>query len=104
VLNYERFSPTPDGTITDRSVTITAGGTAQTAAPANPTRVYLLIQNPSAAPGPVWFSTSTTAVADSPAIELAPGQAWESPASVCPTGAISVIAATTGAKVTIKEA
>jgi hypothetical protein len=104
VLNYERFAPAPDGSLTDRSVTITTGGTAQEAAPANPNRVYLLVQNPTTSPGPVWFSTSTTAVADSPSIELQPGQSWESPASFCPTGAISVIAATTGAKVTIKEA
>jgi hypothetical protein len=104
MLNYQRFAPAPDGTLTDRSATIAAGGTAQEAAPANAARVYLLIQNPGTAPGPIWFAAGAIAVAASPSIELAPGQAWESPASFCPTGAISVIAATTGATVTIKEA
>ena len=104
MLNYERYAPSPDATLTDRSVTITTGGTAQDAAPANPNRVYLLIQNPSGNSGSVWFAIGTTATAASPAIELQPGQAWESQSSLCPTGAVSLIHATTGTKITVKEA
>ena len=89
---------------TDRSVTITLGGTAQTAAAANPARRYLFIQNPSGSGGTLWFSTKTTAVAASPSIELVAGASYESPAHYCPTGALSVIHGTTNAKITIREA
>ena len=104
MLNYERYAPAPDGSLTDRSVTIITGGTAQEAAPENEARVYLLIQNPSTNTGSVWFAVGTAATAASPSIELQPGQAWESPGSFCPTGAVSVIHATTGTQITIKEA
>lgn len=90
------------GALTDKSGTITTGGTAQTAAAANTSRKYLFIQNPSTAPGSLWFSTVTTAVAASPSIELVPG-ASDATGVFCPTGAVSVIAATTGHAFTMRE-
>lgn len=90
------------GALTDKSGTITTGGTAQTAAAANTARKYLLIQNPSTAPGSLWFSTVTTAVAASPSVELVPGASYES-GLFCPTGAVSIIGATTGQAFTARE-
>lgn len=92
------------GALTDRSGTITAGGTAQNAAGALSTRKYLYIENPPNATERLWFSTNATAVADSPSIGLEAGQSFEYPAHFCPTAAVSVIAATTGHKFTVKEA
>lgn len=91
------------GALTDKSGTITTGGTAQTAAALNASRKYLFIQNPSTAPGSLWFSTVTTAVAASPSIELVPGASYES-GLFCPTGAVSIIGATTGQAFTGREA
>ncbi len=88
----------------DRSGTITEGGTAQTAAAAKVTRRYLYIENPITATERLWFWTVATAVADSPSISREPGQSWENPAHFCPTGAVSVIAATTGHAWTAREA
>lgn len=92
------------GALTDRSVTITTGGTAQQAAAALTTRKYLLIQNPSGSGGSCWFSTVATAVAASPSIELVAGASYENPAHFCPTGAVSVIHPVTNAKITVREA
>lgn len=90
------------GALTDRSGTITAGGTAQAAAAANTARKHLFIQNPSTAPGSLWFSTTDTAVQASPSIELLPGASAVT-GSFVPTGAVSVIAATTGHAFTMRE-
>lgn len=92
----------------NRSGSITAGGTAQLAVAANDSRRYLLIQNKSTALESFWVDFDATAVADSPSIEIAPGVTifWETGDAqevYIPTGAISVIAATTGTKFTIKE-
>jgi len=91
------------GALTDKSGTITTGGTAQTAAAANTSRKYLFIENPYTATETLWFSTVAAAVADSPSIALQPGDTWENPPHFCPTGAVSVIAATTGHKWTARE-
>ena len=88
-------------TVTNKSGTITSGGTAQTAAAAKQ-RVYLFIQNPSTETESLFFSTDTTAVAASPSVELQPGQSATFLFAV-PETAISVIAATTGHKFTVKE-
>lgn len=90
------------GALTDKSGTITTGGTAQTAVAANTARKYLFIQNPSTASGSLWFSTVATAVAASPSIELVPGASYES-GLFCPTGAVSIIGATTGMAFTGRE-
>jgi len=93
----------PGGALTDKSGTITSGGSAQQAAAANAARRYLLVSNPSAAED-LWFNLGTAAVANQPSIRLPPGTAWESPSSFCPTGLVSVIAATTSHAFTVKEA
>jgi len=89
--------------ITDKSGTLTTGGTAQTAAAARNQRAFLLIQNPENETENLFFSVDTTAVADSPSISLAPGDGVIFD-QVVPTGAVSVIAATTGHQFTVKEA
>lgn len=88
------------GTITNRSSTITAGGTAQTLAAANMNRRYLFIQNISSED--LWFNIGTTAVADQPSIKLTPGSSFEF-AEFVPVEAISIIGATTGSKFVAKE-
>jgi hypothetical protein len=93
----------PSGALTDKSGTITAGGTAQVAAAANSSRKYLFLQNPTGAPGSLWFSTTATAVAASPSVELVPGASYET-GSFVPTGAVSIIGATTGQAFTGREA
>ena len=93
---------TAKSTLTDASVTIAAGDTAQTAAAENSGRKYLFVQNPSASGGTLWFSTKATAVKASPSIELPPGASYENPAHFCPTGAVSVIHPVTGAKITVR--
>lgn len=90
-------------TFTNRSGTITTGGTAQNAAAEKKGRSYFFLQNPSTETESLWFSMDTTAVAASPSIELQPGQSYESGSTVS-IGAVSVIAATTGHKFTAKEA
>lgn len=92
------------GASTNRSVTITTGGTAQQAAAALSTRKYLFIQNPSGSGGTLWFNTLATAVAASPSIELVAGASYENPAHFCPTGTVSVIHSVTNALITVREA
>lgn len=84
------------GSLTNRSGTITSGGTAQNAAAALSTRVYFFLLNPATETEILWFSTVATAVAASPSIPLYPGQSFEFNGTFCPSGAVSVIAATTG--------
>lgn len=92
------------GTLIDRSGTITAGGTAQTGVAAKADRRYLLVQNKSTASESFWVNFGgTAAVADSPSIEIAPGVTLTFESGFVPSGAISVIAATTGTAFTIKE-
>jgi hypothetical protein len=91
------------GTLTDRSTTITAGGTAQQLVAANTSRRYLLIINPLTATENLWVNFTTTAVTDSPSIGLAPGDSLVMEGMFVTTEVVSVIAATTGHKVTAKE-
>ena len=90
------------GFLRDCSGSISSGGSAQNVAGASE-RSYLLIQNKSAATESFWVSFVTTAVADSPSIEVVPGTTLTWDAGFIPSGIISVIAATTGTKFTIKE-
>lgn len=97
--NYVRPST---GTLTDRSGTITTGGTAQQAMAANTSRKYLLIQNISDTN--MWINFTTTAVQDSPSILLlANGGSLAQEAGFVSTEAVSIICATTGKKWTAKE-
>ncbi|AMM22999.1 hypothetical protein [Variovorax sp. PAMC 28711] len=88
-------------THTDKSGTITAGGTAQTPFAINAARRGFLIQNNSA--GDLWFNTLATAVQSQPSIKLPAGGYYESPYGGCPTTAISIIGATTAQAFSARE-
>lgn len=86
----------------DKSGTIATGGTAQDAVAADTGRQYLLIQNIDAAED-LWVNFGTNAVSASAGSILVPAKSslvFEHVA--CPTGRVSVVAATTGHKFTIK--
>lgn len=85
---------TAQGTPTDRSSTLTTGGTAQQLAASNSTRKYLLVQNQSS--GYLYIRFTGTAVQDQTSIRLDPGGTYENPPHYCPTSAVSIIGATTG--------
>ncbi len=89
------------GTVTNRSGTITLGGTAQTAVAINTSRKYLVIQNTSDTD--LWFNFTTTATADQPSFKLIPSASFVMESSFISTELISVIGATTGKSFTIKE-
>lgn len=94
------------GTLGDKSGTITTGGTAQNAAAINTGRRYLFILNPPAATETLWVSIVGTAVANGEAtgsVALAPGQSFVWEGRLIPTNALSVVAATNGHKFTAYE-
>jgi hypothetical protein len=97
-------SITAEGSLTNRSGTITAGGVAQTLAAANASRHYLLVQNPSNATESLWYNFTTAAVVGQPSIELMPGEGFVMETGFCSTEAVSVIAATTSHAYSAKEA
>lgn len=80
-------------TYTDRSGTITTGGTAQQLAASNAARRGFWIQNNSS--GDLWINTLATAVQLQPSLKIVSGALYEVPYGGCPTGAISIIGATT---------
>lgn len=89
------------GSLTNRSGTITLGGTAQTLAAANTSRSYLLVQNISAEN--LWINFTTAAVADQPSFKIVPGDTFFMESSFLSTELISIIGATTGSKFVSKE-
>ncbi len=90
--------------MTERSGTITTGGTAQPLAAAHAARRYLIIENVSQTEA-LWVNFTTTAVEAEPSIMLAPGGgSLVMDGSFVSTEAISVIAATTAHPFTAKEA
>lgn len=89
------------GTLTDRSGTITAGGTAQTVAAALATRKYFFFQNLSDTA--MYINFGVVAVGDQPSILIAAGASYENPPHFCPVGLISLMCATTGKKFVCKE-
>jgi hypothetical protein len=97
----------PRSTWTDRSGTITAGGTAQQimAAPAEADdREYLVIQNVSS--GDLWVNFGVVAVQSQPSIKLIPGASLElsyAGNGYCPSQFVSIIGATTGQAFVAKE-
>lgn len=91
------------GSLTNRSGTISAGGTAQTLAAANLARNYLLIANPSANTATLWIDFGVAAVAAAPSIEIRPGGALVFEAGFIPTDAVSILAATTATPFIAKE-
>lgn len=80
--------------LTDRSGTITSGGTAQVLMAENLTRTGFSIQNLST--GDLWISSITTAVASQPSLKIPAGGLYECPLHGVPTNAISIIGAITG--------
>lgn len=82
------------GTLTDRSGTLTAGATAQILAAANASRHYLFIENPSNQTESLWINFTTTAVRSEPSIEIPPGAAFTMEAGFVSTELVSVIATT----------
>lgn len=89
------------GALTDRSGTITTGGTAQNAAAANASRRYLLVRNPLSAAQPLYFNLTGMATADSPSMRLDPGDTFVMEGLFVASNAVSVLGATTGNKFTV---
>lgn len=87
--------------LTNRSSSITTGGTSQELAAANTTRRYLLIQNISSEN--LWVNFGTTAVADQPSIRLSSGGDLVFEGTFVPTQAVNIVGATTGSKYVAKE-
>jgi hypothetical protein len=85
----------------DRSGSITAGGTAQTIAAANGSRSFLFVQNISDTT--MWLDFGVDAVADEPSIRLVAGASFSADGRDVPTGAASIICATTGKKFSARE-
>ena len=100
---YANITPTAfSQTLTNRSGTITLGGTAQTLAAVNAARKYLLIQNVGS--NVIWFNFTTTAVQAQPSIRLAAGASFEMSApNFVSTELVSIIGGTTGDAFTAKE-
>jgi len=91
------------GTLTDKSGTITSGGTQQTLAASNTTRKYLMVQNIDASED-LWINFGSNAVvATAGSIQIKAGVIFEMKAFVS-TQLVSVIATTTAHKFTAKEA
>lgn len=88
-------------TATDKSGTIAAGGTAQTAIALNANRRAFWIQNLSA--GDLWISDVGPATAASPSLKIVAGGLYESMPGNCPTSAISIIGATTSQAFAARE-
>lgn len=88
-------------TYVDKSGSITAGGTAQTLAAANPYRGHLFIGNPNTS-GSLWVNDlgGTAAANGAGSTEIPPGEVVKTRSC----NAISIIHATTSAKFTAGEA
>lgn len=96
-------SPPANGDFTERSTTITAGGTAQVAMSANASRKAWFFQNIGTAD--LWISFVETAQADNPgSVKVAPGASAFSSGGFVSAQALSVVGATTGQKFTLWEA
>jgi hypothetical protein len=95
--------------LVDRSGTITTGAAAQDAAPANPARQYVMVQNIEDDGGEaLWVNFGADAGVGAPgSIMLRAGGGSISfegaRAAICPAGRVSVTGATTGNSFTCKE-
>lgn len=92
---------TAQGAVTNRSGTLTAGGTAQQVMATNVARRYLLVQNVSA--GDLWLNFGSTAVQAQPSVKLPPDAALVMEAGFVSTELVSIIGATTGQAFVAKE-
>ena len=90
------------GALTDRSGTITSGGTAQEVMAANAARRYLFIENLDSAEE-MWINLGVTAVALQPSIRIQPLGSFVMEGSLISDQLVSVIAATTGHEFAAKE-
>lgn len=90
-----------DNSVTDRSGTITTGGTAQTIAAANTNRRYFEFQNLSTET--MYINFGATATSESNSFRILAGAEWIPMSNFCPTGSVSILAATTGGKFVAKE-
>lgn len=88
-------------TPTDRSGTITTGGTAQTLMAANVGRRGFWVQNNSA--GDLWIRGDGTAAATQPSLKLVPGAIYETPPHMVSPGTVSIFGATTAQAFSARE-
>lgn len=89
------------GSLTDRSSTITTGGTSQQLAAANATRKYFLVQNLSS--GTLWIDFGTNAVQSQPSVKIPVDATFIMEGSFICTQAVHIVGATTGQAFTAKE-
>lgn len=88
------------GTYTDKSTTITLGGTAQVLVALNASRKNVFVQNPSSEQESLFVNpTGNATLAGGDSMELSPGSSYIFQTSQ----ALSINAATTGHKVVAKE-
>jgi len=103
-LLLQASAANPTNTGVDGSTTITTGGTAQNlfggAVPTNGFAIY----NPDAV-NDLWISDSATAVANGTGCirVVANGGGYETPVGCRPLGAVSIVGATTGQKITARR-
>ncbi len=88
-------------TLTDKSGTITLGGSAQVLAAANSARRGFSIQNLST--NSLWIRDGGTAAATQPSFEIVGGALYEYPLGGCPTTALSIYGATTSQAFAARE-
>lgn len=89
------------GALTDRSGTITTGGSSQTLAASNSARHYLVVQN--VATEMLWMNFTSAAAADSTSLRLGPGDSFEMGGAFVSTEAVTILGATTGSRFIAKE-
>ncbi|MFX1516903.1 MAG: hypothetical protein ACFFC6_11370 [Promethearchaeota archaeon] len=89
------------GTLTDRSGTITSGGSSQTLAAANTSRNYFFFQNLSSED--LYINFTDAATVDDDSIKVASGGSFVMEDAFVSTEIITVIGATTGSKFVAKE-
>ena len=88
-------------TYTDKSGTVTAGGTAQTLMGARASRQGFVVQNLSATD--LYINATGTAAANSGSIRIAAGNLYECPNHAVPITAVSIFGATTAQAFTAYE-
>lgn len=101
IVGSVNTTPTTSGSETNRSGTLTTGGTAQQIMAANPTRSYIFIQNNDNTP--LWFRFGATAQQSQPSRLLNPGDVYERDGGRISPDTVSVIGPTTGKQFTAYE-
>lgn len=89
------------GNLTNKSGSITLGGTSQTLAAANTSRRYLYVQNISNEI--LWVNFGIAAVQDQPSIKMTAGSVLAYEGTFVPVESVSIVGATTGSKFVAKE-